>query len=237
MATPLAARWLAHELPALRAGAVAWARLEVENAGERSWPPDGPTLSYHWLDERGNPIFWDGFRSSLPHAVEPGDRVAIELAIRSPIPPGRYSLSIDLVEEGRYWFGELGSPTLDVDVEIGPRIETLDEATQHFGDATPAPGWEELVLAAHREGYAVVGAGIDDRRRLLRHIQPALASYTAPGRVPSFTEPLLCPSILDGVEVEWTEVAGLPAVLPPRHEPYIYDGRIRVRRPSGRRRG
>ena len=33
MATPLAARWLAHELPALRAGAVAWARLEVENAG------------------------------------------------------------------------------------------------------------------------------------------------------------------------------------------------------------
>ena len=229
MAGPLTARWLAYELPALRAGSVAWAHVDVENAGERPWPADGPTLSYHWLDERGNAIFWDGFRSPLAHTVVPGERTRLELAIRSPIPPGRYSLSIDLVDEGRDWFGELGSPTLDVDVAIGPRIESLAETTLHFGDATPAPGWEELVLAAHREGYAVVGAGIDDRRRLLRHVQPALAPYTAPGRVPSFTEPLLCPSILDGVEVEWTEVAGLPAVLPPKDEPYIYDGRIRVR--------
>ena len=232
MVKPLAARWHAYELPELRAGAVGWAQVEVENVGERSWPADGLTLSYHWLDERGNPILWDGFRTPLERTVEPGERARVALAIRSLIPPGRYSLSIDFVEEGRYWFGELGNPTLDADVEIRPRIDTLAEATLHFGDATPAPGWEELVLAAHREGYAVVGGGIDLRPRLLRRLPPALAPYTAPGRVPSFADPLICPSILEGVEVEWTEVAGLPAVLPPRDEPSLYDGRIRVRPPA-----
>lgn len=231
MGKPLAARWLAHELPELRAGAVAWAQVEVENVGERAWDPDGPTLSYHWLDERGNAILWDGFRSPLTRTVAPGERTRATLAIRSPIPPGRYSLSIDFVDEGRFWFGELGNATLDATVEVRPRIETLSEATPHFGEATPAPGWEELVLAAHREGYAVVGGGVELRPRLLRRVPPALAPYTAPGRVPSFTGPLICPSILAGVEVEWTEVAGLPAVLPPRDEPYLYDGRVKVRLP------
>lgn len=237
MGKPLAVRWLAYELPELRAGAVAWGHVEVENVGGQTWMHDGgPALSYHWLDDRGNAIVWDGYRSPLAESVAPGERTRAELAVRAPIPPGRYSLSIDLVEEGRFWFGELGNAPLLTTVDVRPRIATLSEATLHFGDATPGPGWEQLVLAAHREGYAVVGCGVELPPRLFRRVPAALAPYTAPGRVPSFTAPLICPSILGGVQIEWTEVAGLPAVLPPRHEPYLYDGRIRVRpAPAGRR--
>src|SRR6266540_3578951 len=81
----------------------------------------------------------------------------VELAIRSPIPPGHYRLSIDMVDESRFWFGELGSPTLDVDVDVQPRIQDVDEVDARLGDAEPAADWLAHVLEAHREGYAVGG--------------------------------------------------------------------------------
>ena len=40
-------------------------------------------------------------------------------------------------------------------------------------------------------------------------------------------QPLLCPSVLDGVSLErLTDVGGLPAFAAPRDEPWLYDGRI-----------
>ena len=87
----------------VRAGVAATARVEVENAGTAPWRSRGAEdvqLSYHWLDERGNPIVWDGLahaararRSSRARACE------LDVAIRAPIPPGRYRLAFDLVEE------------------------------------------------------------------------------------------------------------------------------------------
>jgi hypothetical protein len=226
MGKPLAVRWRAHELPELHAGALATARVELENAGETPWPPGRFKVSYHWLDERGNPIVWDGMRTPV-HAAT-GDVEAIDVAIRAPIPPGRYRLSIDLVDENRLWLSEVGEPTLDFDVDV---LERDGVPRAHLGVAIPADDWDERVREAHREGYAIVGGSVEARRR------PAeLAPYTPPGRVPNFAHPLVCPSVLDGVEVEWTEVAGLPAALPRRDEPTLYDGRVRVRLPSGRRR-
>ena len=33
----------------------------------------GVNAGSHWLDERGNPIVWDGVRTALPQPVEPGE--------------------------------------------------------------------------------------------------------------------------------------------------------------------
>src|SRR5215207_10869184 len=110
MTRPLAVRWRAHELPEVRAGALAAARVELENAGVTAWSGERFTLSYHWLDELGNAIVWDGLRT--PVAAEPGDSARVDVAVRGPIPPGHYRLSIDLVDESRFWFGELGGETL-----------------------------------------------------------------------------------------------------------------------------
>src|SRR5256885_5209239 len=102
---PLVARWRTLETARFEAGALRRLTVEVENAGSAAWrtrgAEEGLFLSYHWLDERGNPIVWDGERTPLVRDVAPGETLRQELALRGPIPPGGYRLAVDLVEERR----------------------------------------------------------------------------------------------------------------------------------------
>lgn len=127
LAPPLLARFTGPlELEPVRAGAIARGTVRVENAGAIEWRSRGALgiqLSYHWLDDRGNPIVWDGLRNPLPHPVPPGGSARAELRLRGPMPPGRYRLAVDLVDELRHWFGELGNEPVAQEVEVGPRIE------------------------------------------------------------------------------------------------------------------
>src|SRR5215204_7746421 len=97
MGRPLAVRWGAHGLPELHAGVLTSVRVEVENTGETPWRGDRFTVSYHWLDELGNAIVWDGLRTGI--RAEPGETAAADVAVRAPMPPGRYRLAFDLVDE------------------------------------------------------------------------------------------------------------------------------------------
>jgi hypothetical protein len=256
---PLAVRWHGYELEPPRAGSRGRARLVLENAGSATWLPTGARRvcpSYHWLDELGNPIVWDGLWTALPHAVAPGERVETEVDLRGPIPPGRYRLAFDLVAEERYWFSELGNEALEREVTVGPRIarRTLavrgadpgalhgqDEAVGPEDEATavaylapgcvPAPDWSRRILDAHEEGYAAVGGSIEEAGALLRRGSAALAPWApGQGRVPGFAHPLLCPSVVRELAPTRLEsVEGLPALDPPDDEPWLYDGRILVR--------
>jgi hypothetical protein len=212
-AGPLAVRWLAHELGDVQAGALTSARIVVENAGTAAWRD--LNVSYHWLDDRGNPIVWDGIRH--PVNAEPGERVERRLDVRGPIPPGRYRLAFDLVDEHRFWLAELGNFTPELKVDVGPRDA---DGARLFG----ADGDAEQIRAAHAEGYAAVGGSIDMRRR-----PPELQPYSpGGGRNPGFAHPLVCPSLLPPLEPN-EEVAGLPAWRPEGEEPWLYDARIRLR--------
>ena len=124
-AGPLAVRWLGYRLPEFRAGAEAVAEVVLQNAGTATWRQRGELgvkLSYHWLDDRGNAIVWDGPRVDFGGPVLPGDEVEVELLVRAPQPPGRYRLAFDLVEELRFWFAEVGSHALELDAEVLPLI-------------------------------------------------------------------------------------------------------------------
>jgi hypothetical protein len=227
-AGPLAARWLGYELEPPQAGTLTRARVAVENAGSAPWR--NLNLSYHWLDERGNPIVWDGLRYEVNAA--PGERVEKDIQLRGPIPPGRYRLGFDLVDEQRFWLAELGNFTPEIEIDVAPRDAT--SARAHLPpDANLDPDWEERVYAAHAEGYAAVGGSIDTRRPSTE-LQPYASGG---GRNPAFAHPLVLPSLLAPLEPN-TEVAGLPAWQPEGDEPWIYDGRIRLRLRlrSGRRR-
>src|SRR6266550_3579000 len=122
---PLVVRWHALELDPPQAGASQVATVELENTGSATWrtrgDEDGLFLSYHWLDERGNPIVWDGPRTPLSQVVDPGGTLRQELPVRAPIPPGRYRLAVDLVEEHRFWLAELGNAPHEEDVEVAAR--------------------------------------------------------------------------------------------------------------------
>jgi hypothetical protein len=217
-AGPLAVRWHAYELEPVQAGALSRARVSLENAGTAAWRD--LNVSYHWLDDRGNPIVWDGIRHAVSAA--PGERVQRDLQVRGPIPPGRYRLAFDLVDEDRFWLAELGNFTPELDVEVSPRDAT---GARLFG----ADGDTEQIAAAHSEGYAAVGGSLDLRRRA-RELEPYAPGG---GRNPAFAHPLVCPSLLPPLEPN-DEVAGLPAWRPEGDEPWLYDARIRLRPQSGR---
>jgi hypothetical protein len=223
---PLVARWLSWSLDPPRAGALGRARAEIENAGTAQWGDD-IVASYHWLDERGNAIVWDGMRSGLGAIVEPGERIALEVAVRAPMPPGRYGFALDLVAEHRAWFGELGGEPPTDHVDVLPRVTAgrlTDVAVVH---ASPDPDWERRVLALHAEGYAVVSGAIEPPRTKRR----ALAQWApGPGRVPGFRGPLVCPSVLRDIELERVvDVEGLPAFAAPADEPWVYDASLVLR--------
>jgi hypothetical protein len=95
----------------------------------------------------------------------------------------------------------------------------------------PAPDWSRRVLDAHAEGYAAVGGSIEASGGLLRRSSGELEPWSpGTGRIPGFAHPLLCPSVLVEAEASWTDpVAGLPALVPPDDEPWLYDGRIALR--------
>ena len=239
---PLVVRWHSLEHAPVEAGALQRATVEVENAGSAAWrtrgEKDGLFLAYHWLDGRGNPIVWDGRRTALERTVEPGETLRQELDLRGPIPPGRYRLAVDIVEEHRFWLAELGNAPLEEEVEVGPRDASAARAFLP-DEAERAAGWHELARALHAEGYAAVGGAVEPGRGLLHRGDDALAPY-APGggRHPRFPHPLVCPSLLPPLEPN-AEVAGLPAFVAEPDEPSMFDGRLvlrlrsRSRRPPG----
>jgi hypothetical protein len=262
---PLAVRWLGYELVEQRAGLTTVARVLLENAGSAPWRSrgrEGVQLAYHWLDQLGNPIVWDGTRSALPHVVRPGETVELESSLAAPRPPGRYRLAFDLVEEFRFWFREVGSSPLELPVEVRPRIDERRLVVRVHGEpdaemdaaiavqdepvvtenpvavahlvpgAIPAPDWSRLLLDAHAEGYGAVGGAIDAESRGDRRELGAWAP--GGGRNPRFAEPLLLPSLLDGIE-PGTHL-GLPAAS---SGDGLFEGRavVRLRSRSGRRSG
>jgi hypothetical protein len=238
---PLVARWRTLDRAPVEAGVLQHVTVEAENAGTATWrtrsAEDGLFLAYHWLDERGNAIVWDSPRTPLERAVAPGETLRQQLALRGPIPPGRYRLAVDLVEEHRFWLAELGNPPYEEDVDVAPR--DADAARVFLADGVePSGDWRERARALHEEGYAAVGGAIEQGRGRLRRSDAALQPY-APGggRHPRFAHPLVCPSLLPPLEPNCV-VGGLPAYRPEGDEPSMFDGRlvIRLRSRSDRRR-
>lgn len=233
---PLAVRFGPHPEHSPQAGALAVVPVDVENTGTVAW---GPTvlLAYHWLDDRDNPIVWDGLRSALP-PLAPGERASVDARVRAPIPPGRYRFAFDLVAEHRAWFSELGTPLATRELDVAPRTGEPHSELPDWVETGDA--YDERVRAAHAEGYGVVAPALEWDGGALHPRPRELAAYVPEGgRAPGFREPLVCPSVLPGIELQRLgDVAGLPAYAPPTGEPWVYDGRIvlrlRARRRSGR---
>ena len=256
-AGPLAVRWLAYELPRVRAGERAEARVRLENAGSARWRSRGEAgvqLAYHWLDELGNPIVWDGTRTAFARPVRPGEEVEAVLRLEGPVPPGRYRLAVDLVEEHRFWFAELGSTPLDVPVAVEPRIaerrlavvvhggldgetqaalaaqdeplvEEEPQAVAHLvAGALPAPDWARLMLDAHAEGHAAVGPRLEPTGGFLARRKAART--LAPWGRPGRNPRLGLPLLLPSLlaGLEPSRHLGLPAC-----EGGLYEGRALVR--------
>ena len=121
---PLAVRWLACEVGTVKAGARGHARVALENAGLLALvAPPRMRLAYHWLDELGNPIHWDGLHTRAAAPGRAGGPARGDARPARPIPPGSYRIAFDLVDEGTCWFSEVGNLAPELERVVQPRIE------------------------------------------------------------------------------------------------------------------
>jgi len=106
-------------------GSFATIQLSVTNRGRLTWtsiPPGPVNFSYHLLDREGKVVSWDQARTAFPQVIAPGETTTLTLKIGFEVFPGLgdYRLEFDLVQEGKTWFGQEGSPTLIVPVTVTP---------------------------------------------------------------------------------------------------------------------
>ena len=99
------------------AGELVPLRVEVENAGDGTWPCLGQSdgglrvwLGGH-LALPGDEFYWrlDAMRTALGRDLEPGQRVTLDAWITLPEENGDYLLELDMVQEHVCWFRQRGS--------------------------------------------------------------------------------------------------------------------------------
>ena len=96
-------------------------RVQVTNTSNFTWTAGGPTpihISTHWFTSSGALVTWDGPRASFAGDVAPGAAATVDVPISAPLPKGRYSLVLDLVQEGVTWFSTQGATTLSLAIEV-----------------------------------------------------------------------------------------------------------------------
>jgi SAM-dependent methyltransferase len=95
--------------------------VRLTNEGWNRWSSSGESAvftSYHWLDDKGHVVEFDGERTPLPRTIAAGETCEVAIGMRAPFTPGRYRLAIDLVREGVTWFSQAGRPWLAVPFHV-----------------------------------------------------------------------------------------------------------------------
>jgi SAM-dependent methyltransferase len=116
--------------------------LRVVNTGDTVWrhgpagTPGNVEVGAHLLSAAHQPIHIDYLRAPLPRAVAPGDTIDVPVALRIPEPEGSYVLRFDLVAEGVCWFNQVGSPFLELPLEV---FSTEDEQAYRAAISLPEP--------------------------------------------------------------------------------------------------
>jgi len=117
--------------------------VTVTNNSAEAWPNTGVArvkLAYHWLDEAGEVVHFDGRRTDLSAPLASGETLRQEQKIWAPKAAGAYILELDPVFEHVAWFSQKnGGTTLRLPVQVteatpaGAQGETLGETSR----ATP----------------------------------------------------------------------------------------------------
>jgi ubiquinone/menaquinone biosynthesis C-methylase UbiE len=95
--------------------------------------PDSPiNLSYHWLDEKGRLIDYEGLRSPIPREMQPNDEVTVITKLRTPAAPGNYILRVCSMQEYVAWHD-------DNYLDIPLSVSSMGESPLSFLPANDLP--------------------------------------------------------------------------------------------------
>jgi glycosyltransferase involved in cell wall biosynthesis/ubiquinone/menaquinone biosynthesis C-methylase UbiE len=96
--------------PKLNANETIYRSIRIKNTGSSIISSDSnqPILiSYHWLDNKGNVIEFEGLRSHIPKVLYPGDSITVITSIKTPATKGHYVLRICPVQEHVKWLEDI----------------------------------------------------------------------------------------------------------------------------------
>jgi hypothetical protein len=117
---PDSVEWLGIEGPGtLRQGSRAKYRVSFRVNGHASIGP-GVRLAPRWRAFAGEDFGRDGRRVQLPRASPPDGTFVVDVPVEAFVAPGRYRLTIDLVEEHVTWFEWRGIVPPFLEVEVTP---------------------------------------------------------------------------------------------------------------------
>lgn len=108
----------------MRAGQQQTIRVKLTNQSNVTWPGRQPTWQFQltvgdrWLDEHGAKITEVDARVALFDDLRPAETVELPMTITAPSSPGIYILQLDAIQEGVAWFGDRGSPTLNLKIKV-----------------------------------------------------------------------------------------------------------------------
>ncbi len=117
----------------VRVGSQIPVTLHVSNTGSNPWRANGTNAilpSYHVYGDQGAllPNGWDGRRGSFGADVQPGAVADARLTVAVPSEPGTYVIAWDLVQEGAFWFSNLGVPTVSHRIQVVSDVPSLPSA-------------------------------------------------------------------------------------------------------------
>jgi hypothetical protein len=75
-------------------------------------------LSYHWLNESGKMLPYDGWRTIIPYPIFAGQERNIKMTIIAPPNDGNYIMEMDLVQIGYTWFKDKGGQTTRIPIKV-----------------------------------------------------------------------------------------------------------------------
>ncbi len=93
----------------------------MTNTSAVRWPEEAIlNIGNHWLNSDGSVYALDDGRAKIG-ALEPGASSTRHLRVTAPGEPGRYSLALDLVEEGVRWFDASSAGIYSSPVDVKQR--------------------------------------------------------------------------------------------------------------------
>jgi len=105
-----AGEWNGVTIKVTNCGKIPW----VVNSGNIRWRV---RISYHLYDADGENLISEGIRTDFNNTVRPGETVKKTIGVYLPRTCGRYSLSIDLLKEGKFWFKDRGNSPLRLEIK------------------------------------------------------------------------------------------------------------------------
>jgi SAM-dependent methyltransferase len=155
--------------------------LRVRNSGRLTWPGSAElqrgaiTIGGRLLDGEERPS-GEVERVMITTAVRPGGEIQVPFPFRVPLTPGRYTLALDLIREGYYWFEKVGSIPLRIGFTVSDRIpDSTDPGLLRADIHCPA----EPVRVAPGTDYVVTLRVTNSGNTLWRHSAPGTGFVTA----------------------------------------------------------